>query len=141
MEENIIYIDNKITKNHTMTQRESELRTLCYTIRASSIMTMKTYKQEYIDAVLETFSVSMKDLKSKCRKPRFVSARFFIYRYLKNHSRLTFQEIGDMFNKNHSTVVYSLKTYDGYLKTNDISLIQKQEEINDLFARLTTGNF
>jgi hypothetical protein len=51
------------------------------------------------------------DLTSKCRKREIVYTRLVLFQYLRTQ-KLTMYAIGDIFKKDHSTVVYGLKQYE-----------------------------
>jgi hypothetical protein len=51
------------------------------------------------------------DLTSKSRKREIVYTRLVLFQYLRTQ-KLTMYAIGDIFKKDHSTVVYGLKQYE-----------------------------
>jgi hypothetical protein len=51
------------------------------------------------------------DLTSKCRKREIVYTRLVLFQYLRTQ-KLTMYAIGNIFKKDHSTVVYGLKQYE-----------------------------
>ena len=61
------------------------------------------------------FDVELKDIFSNCRKVDVVMCRNFLIDIL-HHYGLTYRQIGERYNKNHSTVIHSLN------KVNDIVL-------------------
>lgn len=72
-----------------------------------------------INAVCEVCNVALGDIKSKSRKQEFVYARFLICHLLREYG-LKLQAIGDIINKNHATVSYSLKSYDNEIQTSQM---------------------
>jgi hypothetical protein len=51
------------------------------------------------------------DLTSKCRKREIVYTRLVLFQYLRTQ-KLTMYAIGNIFKKDHSTVIYGLKQYE-----------------------------
>ena len=66
------------------------------------------------------------DLKSKCRKRELVYTRLVLFQYLRNQ-KMTMYAIGNIFNKDHSTIVYGLKQYE---------LLDKNKKHYPDFARI-----
>lgn len=66
------------------------------------------------------------DLKSKCRKRELVYTRLVLFQYLRTQ-KMTMYAIGNIFNKDHSTVVYGLKQYE---------LLDKNKKHYPDFARI-----
>ena len=57
-------------------------------------------------------------LKRKSRERKYIHKRIFFYYTLRN-AGLTYQRIGDMFNRHHATVLHGIKTYKNLKKTKD----------------------
>ena len=66
------------------------------------------------------------DLTSKCRKRELVYTRLVLFQYLRTQ-KMTMYAIGNIFNKDHSTVVYGLKQYE---------LLDKNKKHYPDFARI-----
>ncbi len=66
------------------------------------------------------------DLTSKCRKREIVYTRLVLFQYLRTQ-KMTMYAIGNIFNKDHSTVVYGLKQYE---------LLDKNKKHYPDFARI-----
>lgn len=62
-----------------------------------------------MERVSETFGVSVQDIKSDKRQSKISLARQITMYVIKEVTDLTLQEIGDIFGKNHATVLHSLK--------------------------------
>ena len=50
------------------------------------------------------------------RKRNFVEARAMYYKLLRDVSNMTFQAIGDTVNKDHATILHSLKSVDDWMR-------------------------
>ena len=66
------------------------------------------------------------DLTSKSRKRELVYTRLVLFQYLRTQ-KMTMYAIGNIFNKDHSTVVYGLKQYE---------LLDKNKKHYPDFARI-----
>ena len=56
------------------------------------------------------------NLEEKCRKAKYIEARAFFIKITKDTLKnLTYQEIGNIINKNHATVIHSKKTIENLL--------------------------
>ena len=73
---------------------------------------------------LEELAIYIKenDLNSTVRERKLVHIRAYLYHILKRDTLLTLQEIGDIFNRNHATIINGLKIYDLYGKHQDFKI-------------------
>lgn len=55
------------------------------------------------------------DLLNKSRETNFLFRRYCFINYLKNKRKLTFEAIGNVLNKNHSTIIHSLRKYNTFM--------------------------
>ena len=55
-------------------------------------------------------------LATPSRKRHLVYQRMYLYKYLRETKLLTIAKIGRLFNKDHATVIYSLKQFDSILE-------------------------
>ena len=56
------------------------------------------------------YFIQKDELKTKCRRQYFVHRRMYFYSILRD-AGVTYQDIADMFGKNHATVMYGIKRY------------------------------
>jgi chromosomal replication initiation ATPase DnaA len=56
------------------------------------------------------------DLARNCRKREIVYRRSLLCWYLCNNTRMTLSEIGQMFGKDHSSIIHARKTIDDFIK-------------------------
>jgi len=73
---------------------------------------------EILEYVSKTFKVSKTAMLSKSRKKEIVIAKMFIFFYLRNYLYHSFQQIGNMFDMKHSSIIHSLKTFEDLCQTN-----------------------
>ena len=73
------------------------------------------------------FSVSFKNLTGSCREKRFVRARH-IAMYLCKQQGFSYPDIGQAFNKDHTSVIHAVKKIEKQLKT-DSKLNRIIEEV------------
>lgn len=82
--------------------------------------------------VSEYFGVTVKDLKSTARQQKIAHSRHIAVYMAREVLQLSYESIGEFFNKKHTTIMYSYEIICEKLKT-DSSL---QSEINDLKSAL-----
>jgi hypothetical protein len=64
------------------------------------------------------YYIEKHDLKKKCRKPRFIHRRIYFF-YILRESGATYEEIGELFDLNHSTVMHGIQRYKNLRHVND----------------------
>ncbi|MEA3450277.1 MAG: helix-turn-helix domain-containing protein [Bacteroidota bacterium] len=74
---------------------------------------MKT--QNIIQFTAEYFNVAEKAIKRKTRKKEIVEARHIAMWFMKKHTKLTLENIGKKFNKDHSSVSHASKKIDNMM--------------------------
>jgi len=98
--------------------------------------TYKTYEIDYLTSVAaDLFEINKHLMVSKSRLREVVMARNICMLYLRNYTHLSYKTIGEVFDKNHTTVIYSCKrcmmdieiNYAG-LKDKYNILLEKMEE-------------
>ena len=76
---------------------------------------------KYIDTVIantcEQFNISMDDIKSKSRKSVVAIPRLLTMHILRSNTLLTLDEIGIVFNRDHTTVINAIKSTSNMLET------------------------
>ncbi len=78
--------------------------------------------------VADYYGVTVKDLKSTARQQKIAHSRHIAVYMAREVLQLSYEAIGDFFNKKHTTIMYSYEIICDKLKT-DLSI---QTEINDL---------
>lgn len=74
------------------------------------------------------------NLEEKCRKEKYIEARAFFVKIAKDTLKnVTYQQIGNIINKNHATVIHSKKTIENLLTYDD----NVQKNYQDLLDLLT----
>ena len=66
--------------------------------------------------------VISKGLDSKSRKQKAVYERYYLYKYIKDHTFLTLAEIGEIFDRDHATVLHGLNEFEKYKDDERFSL-------------------
>ena len=69
--------------------------------------TKRQMGRNVLDIIMEEYSIE--DIKGKNRKRDLVDARKIYTRYLREEKTRTFQQIGDIMDKDHSSAVYMYK--------------------------------
>ena len=72
----------------------------------------KSEKEQLAKDILNTVSnyygVSIEDIKGKCRKRKIVKPRQIIMFLLRTKARMVLSDIGDVLNRDHTTVIHSI---------------------------------
>jgi chromosomal replication initiator protein len=72
----------------------------------------KSEKEQLASDILNTVSnyygVTINELKGKCRKRRIVKPRQVIMFLLRTKARMVLSDIGDVLNRDHTTVIHSI---------------------------------
>ena len=69
-------------------------------------------------------------LDTKSRKREFVFRRMYLYKYLRVMHSLPLEKIGDMFNKNHATVLNGLNKFEVLFKYSDFwNIVHKEFDL------------
>ncbi len=72
-----------------------------------------------IDRFCSIRNTSLEDLKKVSRKQEIVYNRHLVMYLLKNKTKLNLREIGELFGKDHATVIHSCNKIAGYISIND----------------------
>ena len=75
-----------------------------------------------IDKIIQTvcrkWNVNLEDICGRSRKQEIVYPRMVIACFLRQHTALSTTEIGRLINRDHSTIIHYLKTYDSEFRFN-----------------------
>ena len=75
-----------------------------------------------IDKIIQTvcrkWNVNLEDVCGRSRKQEIVYPRMVIACFLRQHTALSTTEIGRLINRDHSTIIHYLKTYDSEFRFN-----------------------
>ena len=64
------------------------------------------------------YYIEKDDLKKRCRKRKYIHKRIYFF-YILREAGATLQEIADLFDLNHATVIHGIKRYKELRDTND----------------------
>ena len=74
--------------------------------------------------------ISAEGLNTKSRRRDIVYRRMYLFKYLKQMQDKTLTEIGGLFNRDHSTIIHGLKTFEDVKLYDDfIDYTQKEFEL------------
>ncbi len=76
-----------------------------------------------IQIVAEYFGITKQDILSKNQKREFVVPRQLAMYFCRNKLKIPFTKLGDLFNRDHSTVMSSVKSVQGNLDSNDKEVV------------------
>ena len=109
-------IISKILGEHTEEQGEVANRVLSFVAENPNWKTQEgmLYKSKVLNALNEAlvciYNHDIKFFATDCRMRWMVEVRYAIFRLLRDEARMSLTQIGDVLGKNHSTVLYGLKT-------------------------------
>lgn len=75
------------------------------------------------------------DIHDNSRTREYVLARSMYYKLLRDNTRMSYQNIGNLFSKNHATILHSIKQLNNHMKF-DIVLRTEFNYINNTFLYL-----
>lgn len=72
----------------------------------------------FIIKVCEYFNMTKESLilNNSSRMREYITVRQFIWYFLREHTRMSYSEIGSLFNKDHATALYAVKSLSGFLE-------------------------
>jgi chromosomal replication initiation ATPase DnaA len=83
-------------------------------------------KAEIIIAKVATFyGMANKDIRGKCRQRELVKARWIAMYFIRHQTDFTLKTIGDMFGRDHTTVIHALETI------NDIMSLKYETDLKE----------
>ena len=88
--------------------------------------------ESVIRVVCENYDVTIDALKGKSRIKDVVEARQICFYILHKKMKLKSVAVGDMFNKNHATVLHSCRTIENFM----IHEIALKNKINDIITQV-----
>jgi chromosomal replication initiation ATPase DnaA len=65
------------------------------------------------------FKMGLKDILGTCREKEYVTARIIAIYLIRKNTRMNLKEIGHVFNRDHSTIIYNLRQYDALTQIKD----------------------
>lgn len=92
--------------------------------------------EDIIEAIVKYYEVSKEDLVNKCKKEEFVTPRQMAMYIMRTKNFTSFQKIGRRFNRNHSTVVYSVNKI-----KEDIDFFKSMKAQYDAIIKIIEGKF
>jgi chromosomal replication initiator protein len=82
-----------------------------------------------IKNISKALNVQVSDIIGNKRQREIVTARMIAAATIRNNTQLTLKEIGSIFGKDHSSIIYHLRQYDSLLKQKDKYFIRKLSKI------------
>lgn len=117
-------------------EAESKLSTL---LGFSVVLNIQLYEKRLeivFEAVCEVTNHPLDRIKSETKTNELVYARYFAYKLIKEHLKYTVVAIGKIFNRDHSTIVVGLQTFEDLCSV-DPSLKAQFVECETLFLERT----
>lgn len=85
-------------------------------VKENTMEEMVIINNKLIDKVCSLYDVTLMDLKGNSHKGEIVEARQVLFYIFRNKFKYAFTKIGDIFNKNHATVLHGVKKINGYIE-------------------------
>lgn len=120
-----------------LTEREIDMKLAKSVVNQYISKAANEVNVDFILAIVsEAFEISIEQLKSKSRKRDIVIGRQVAMYLSKKYTKVSLKELGGVFGgRDHSTVIYSLKTVEDLLETDDkfsgrVNGVVKQIQVN-----------
>jgi len=98
-------------------KRFNRIREEAIKIERQEIMHTSETVQKIMALVCFDFQLTSEQLQSKSRKREIVLARMFCMKLIRQTTELSLTETGKIFNRDHSTVIYSTDTLKDLIET------------------------
>jgi len=95
------------------------------------------FKDDLISVVCDVFDVEVKAVFSENRKRELVMARVVIGRLLRMNTKMTYSKIGELLNRDHSSVVYYVNLFEDEMQFNEWF----KSKANEVCARMTVKGY
>lgn len=93
-------------------------------------------KTSILQAVEQVTGYSLNMLLKNNRTRDRVLARNLCYYFLRKHTRYSLKQIGDLFNKDHTTIIHGIRMVNDMLTTNDNATKHWYQSIQLIFKQL-----
>lgn len=101
----------------SISQLENELATMCKFTHVKTPEKALSKKPD-LDRICNLLGVTYDMLKDKSREHFLTTRRMVAFRFIRDNYELTLKEIGSLFNRDHTTVIHGLNTFDDLYETN-----------------------
>lgn len=107
-----------------------------FVVRRKEITRKQAKRKKHMDGeyiakkICESFKISYNLLKSRARNRNLVMIRQCAMYYLRLNTRLSLSEIGGIFNRDHATVLYSVRTVKSFLEIRNQEFTTITDKIN-----------
>lgn len=113
--------------------RESIYRWDFESIKRTDVVSVK----QTIEMVCDVFEVGEVELKAQSSKRRLVDARGALYYLMYKHLGLTLENIANIVNRTHPSVLYMIRKTEALLDVRDVALYSKVKKIEKQFFKQT----
>ncbi len=79
---------------------------------------------DIINHVANSMGLNPEYIKSSSRKRKIVIARIICIYVIRKKNNITLKQIGEIFSRDHSTIIYNLETFDDMVKTKNKEFIK-----------------
>lgn len=92
--------------------------------------------EKIIEIVCDYFNLTHEALKGKCRSKELVHARHVIFYFIRRHTSMTLKSTGQLFNRDHTTVIHGLENLNDIMDTEPVV----KSEVEHLEAIIKCSN-
>ncbi len=110
----------------------SQLHYRLMSFNPSSMRDQSGYARRIVQHVCETMCVAEEDAKSRSRHRRVVECRQICMWIIKNKTNLSLYAIGQLFDRDHATVIFGIKNINNFVELNHELGKRAQDIIKDL---------
>lgn len=84
-------------------------------------MNYKEFKEQQGVGILETIQeiIETENLTFRNRQHHVAHKRYFLMNYLRKNTLFTWEKIGNVFERDHATVINAIKRHDEFMEFND----------------------
>lgn len=73
-----------------------------------------------LESIEDVLRLNYKQIASTVRKGTYVTARIFYCHFMRKHLNWSLKEIGASINRDHTTIIHSLKNYEDYFRNEEV---------------------
>ncbi len=88
--------------------------------------------EKILSAVTKHYGISVDDIKSSHKTENISGARHVAIYIIRNMTNLSLKEIGEIFGRDHSTIIYSISKIDRNIKTKNKSALEIKKLIKEI---------
>jgi len=94
-----------------------------------------------VNAVVKSTGIEFSKIQSHTRKRQILYARHLFCYFARKRTKLSLQEVGDIVNRKHETVIHAVKTVENLLSYDKkfIKIVSEIEQLIEQYERVETN--